>query len=74
MCKVRISSCNFIEDWTIVLEKIAISHQPGPDFIFRKHTFGGKECRSGFFPTLGIQRGLSFTTMRLRTQSSPILA
>ena len=45
----RISSCNFIADWTIVMGKISIvglarkfattdlpecSHQPAPDFIF----------------------------------------
>ena len=60
-------SCNFIEDWTIVLGKISItglalatsqlpttngpecSHQPGPDFISPKRTFGKKSVIQGSF-------------------------
>ena len=63
----RISSCNFIADWTIVMGKIHIvglalttselattdfpehSHQPGPDFIFPKRSFGKKSVIPGSY-------------------------
>ena len=63
----RISSCNFIADWTIVMGKIYIvgltlatselattdlperSHQPGPDFIFPKRSFGKKSVIPGSY-------------------------
>ena len=89
----RISSCNFIEDWTIVMGKIYIvglalatselatidlllehSHQPGPDFILPKRSFGKKTVIPGSYNTLGFQSGLFFTRMRLRTQLSATLA
>ena len=59
----RISSCNFIVDWTIVMGKISIvglalmattdlserSHQPAPDFIFPKRSFGKKSVFPGSY-------------------------
>ena len=49
------------------------SHQPGPDFIFQNVRLGRKVSFSDLSNTLGCQSGLSFTTMRLRTQLSATL-
>ena len=63
----RISSFNFIADWTTIMGKIYIvglalsnselatidlpehSHQPGPDFIFLKRSFGKKSVIPGSY-------------------------
>ena len=63
----RISSCNFIVDWAIVMGKISIvgsalatselattdlperSHQPAPDFVFPKRSFGKKSVIPGSY-------------------------
>ena len=50
------------------------SHQPGPDFIFPKRSFGKKSVVPDLSNTLGFQSGPFFTTMRLRTQLSATLA
>ena len=79
----RISSCNFIADWTIILGRyISIaglalatsqftttdlperSHQPEPDFIFPKRSFGKKSVIQGSFQHSWFLSGLFFTTTR----------
>ena len=81
----RISSCNFIADWTIVMGKIsivglalAISQLATTDLPERSHQPGPDfifpQCSFGKTNTLGFQSELFFTTMRLRTQLSATLA
>ena len=50
------------------------SHQPGPDFIFPKRSFGKKSVIPDLSNTLGFQSGPFFTTTMLRTQLSATLA
>ena len=66
----RISSCNFIADWTIVMGKVSIvnlalatSELATTDFIWEE------KYHSRILPILFFfQGGLFFTTMRLRTE------
>ena len=92
MCRVqrglnyRISSCNVMADWTIVMVKIyivglalATSELATTDLLDRTSFFqnvrlGRKVSFQDLTNTLGFQSGLFFTKMRLRTQLSATLA